>query len=108
MEERTRYDFWVPPALVLHQNKILGYSARNRKSKRLKQHFQPSATRYAPKQDTKSAVALALHGGARRGSYPVCRFLARWKHSELDRKTKCPRQTKGGRRASIGFVVGTF
>ena len=31
------------------------------------------------------------------------------KFRELDRKTKCPLEIKGGRRrASIGFVVGTF
>ena len=48
------------------------------------------------------------HGSAPRSSYPVCQILARWKHSELDRKTKCPQEKKAGRRASICFVVGTF
>ena len=62
-EERTRYDFWVPPALVLQQKKILDYRTRNRKFKRLEPHFQPSATRSASKEDTKRAVALTHSRG---------------------------------------------
>ena len=50
---------WVPPACSTAEKNIFGYSTRNRKIKRLEPHFQTSATRSAPKEDTKSAVALA-------------------------------------------------
>ena len=93
-EGGTYSTFWVPPALVLPQKKylatlqsecgdrprstakILGCSTRNRKFKRLEPHLQPSATRSAPKEDTKSAGTLT-HGSAPRNSYPICQILAR-------------------------------
>ena len=62
-----------------------------------------------PRRRTRKVLSLwHNHGKAPRGSYPACPILARWKLSELDRKTNCPQEKKGGKRASIGFVVGTF
>ena len=56
-EPRSRNESLL--VLVLQQKKILDYSTRNRKFKRLEPHFRPSATRSGMKEETKSAVALA-------------------------------------------------
>ena len=57
------HDFCVPAACSTAEKKILVFvfdnGTRNRKFERLEPQFQTSATRSAPKEDTKSAVALA-------------------------------------------------
>ena len=72
-------------------------------------HIFKLQRRDPPRRRTRKMLSLwHAHGSAPRSSYPVCQTLARWKHSELGRKTNCPQEKKGGRRSSIGFVVGTF
>ena len=72
------------------RKKVLGYGTRNRTFKRLEPHFQSSATRSAPKENTKRAVALAhsRRESAPRSSYPGYQILARWKCSEPKQKNE--------------------
>ena len=85
-EERTQYVSWVPPARSTAEKKTwLQY--KKSKFKRLEQHFQTSATRSAPREDTKSAVDLALTGVHQRAHIRSAK-LARWKRSELEQKNE--------------------
>ena len=96
--------------LVLQQKQILGDSTRNRKFYRLEPHFQPSATRSAPKEDTKKAVALAHSRECTKDLISGLPSLARWKRSELYRQKNEMSSGKKRRQTTCfhGFVVGTF
>ena len=76
------------------KNKVLGYSTRNRKFKHLEPHFRTSATRPAPKEDTKNAVALVC---ARECAEELESGLLKFGSMEtfvatVEQKTKNPRE----------------
>ena len=107
---RSRTEYVPPSRSTAAEKKIIDHSTRNRKFKRLEPHFQPSATITAPKEDTKSVVALA-HSRECANELIYIRSANFWLDENVrswSRNTKCPRNKKRGKRASNAFVVGTY
>ena len=96
---------------VLQQKQKLDYSTRNRKFKRLEPHFQTSAARSAPKEGTKSAVALTHSRECTReliSSLPNLGSIEMLMFGAWAEKRRVLVKKKGDRRVYIGYDVGTF